>query len=103
MALSHLVSIHQPFNRPVERNHRLHFRSGSAGRPLWTAGLPGQICVPTVVADLDGDGADETAILSGDVLDLSVTIFNGSNGTALWSHRILSPHMADYTRAIPRI
>ncbi len=83
--------------------HQLRFLSGRTGLAVSNLTLVGTFSLGVRVDDLTGDGVDEVLFLSGDIMDLWVTAHDGGRDQALWSRRLMTLRIADYTMAVPRL
>lgn len=81
--------------------HRQTIVSGADGTDLFSYIAAGGFAFPSRAGDLDGDGKDELVLLSGDVVDLWLTLFDGDSGTPSWSRRVLAPRLSNYVLATP--
>lgn len=83
--------------------HRITIRSGADGAPLYKYLTAGAFSFPSVTSDQSGDGTLDYLVLNGDVNDLWITTYEGRNGTALWSRRLLASRESSYYAAFPQI
>ncbi|HEX2021578.1 MAG TPA: hypothetical protein VHH36_02635, partial [Candidatus Thermoplasmatota archaeon] len=83
--------------------HHLTFVSGRDGSPIGKVRAVGAFAFPARAGDLDGDGRDEVALVSGDVNDLWITLLDGATAEAQWSRRLLALPASSYAFALPRL
>ncbi|HUR68948.1 MAG TPA: PQQ-binding-like beta-propeller repeat protein [Candidatus Thermoplasmatota archaeon] len=83
--------------------HKVTSISGKDAHALHEYAGVGAFALPTGAGDLDGDGRDEVALLSGDVNDLWITLHDGATGTPEWSRRVLALPLGGYARALPNL
>lgn len=83
--------------------HRQTFVSGRDASPLLRYAAVGTFGFPALAGDLTGDGVDDLGLLSGDVNDLWITVYDGAQAEAEWSRRILATRSSSYASALPRI
>lgn len=81
--------------------HQVSVISGRNGAPLRSMRAVGAFAIPAGAGDLNDDGRGEVALLSGDVNDLWLTLYDGASGEASWSRRILAIPATGYARALP--
>lgn len=81
--------------------HQTSIISGRDGRPLRMMRTVGAFAIPSGAGDLDHDGRGEVALLSGDMNDLWLTVYDGASGEPEWSRRILALPATGYARALP--
>lgn len=82
--------------------HQISFLSGSDGRALRTVRTVGAFGIPAGAGDLDEDGRGEVAILTGDVSDMWLTVYDGASGEPEWSRRVASLPSSGFTQALPQ-
>ena len=82
--------------------HHLRVASGRDGRTLHETTSVGAFALPTNAGDLDRNGRDEYAVLSGDVNDLWLTL-RKDDGTAAWSRRVVAAPASSYATALPKL
>jgi hypothetical protein len=82
--------------------HRQTYLSGRDASPLFSFTSVGAFAYPVRTPDVTGDGIDDVQVLSGDLSDLWVTQY-ASNGTALWSRRVLALPASSYAWSFPNI
>lgn len=96
------VPVDDPLFLPdLEMVHRETYLSGADGKDLWHFADVGTFAFVQLAGDVTGDGVDDVALLQGDVVDLWLTVYDGHNGTAAWSRRVLTPRNDDYLFALP--
>lgn len=81
--------------------HDVRVVSGRDGAPLRALTAVGAFALPARAGDLDDDGRDEIALLSGDLSDLWLTTYDGASGEADWSRRVVALPTSSYTQALP--
>ncbi|MEA3202283.1 MAG: hypothetical protein QOE90_3711 [Thermoplasmata archaeon] len=83
--------------------HHLSFLDGRTARPLSTVSCVGTFCSPIAAPDANGDGRREMGVLSGDVNDLWLTLYDGAGGGAIWSRRVSAVSTTGYAEALPYV
>lgn len=84
--------------------HKRHFLSGRDGHEIVAIGCVGSFCIPSRAPDVDGDGVDDVALVSGDMNDLWLTVHNGTGDhAALWARRIVAIPTTGAAEALPRL
>lgn len=83
--------------------HRMTIRSGADGDPVYSYVTAGAFSFPSITSDQSGDGTNDFLVLNGDINDLWLTTYEGRNGTALWSRRILATRDSSYYAAFPQM
>lgn len=83
--------------------HQLDAHDVRADASLWGATSVGNFAHPSRAPDVNGDGIDDVALVSGDANDLWLTLYDGEGGEALWSRRILRLPVSGFTEAIPQL
>lgn len=83
--------------------HRLTFLSSRTGQAVFTVNALGTFAFPARAGDLDLDGHDDIALLSGDVNDLWLTLVDGADGQSVWARRLLATPSSSYAGALPNL
>jgi hypothetical protein len=81
--------------------HRVSLLDGRSGRALWSLTTVGTFAIPVLIGDINSDGRDDLGLLNGDMMDLWLTAFNGADGNASWSRRVMTPRISDFMSALP--
>lgn len=81
--------------------HALRIVSGATDRDLFVVYVAGSFAFLSALDDIDGDGHQDFAVVQGDAVDLWMTLYHGSNGTALWSRRLLTTATSSAALAAP--
>lgn len=98
------IPIDDPFLLPDGTMvHQWSFLSGATGKVIHHMRTPGTFSFPAWAGDTNGDGIDDVLILSGETVDIWTTLYDGTSGQAMWSQRLLTTNVLDFTLAVPRI
>lgn len=81
--------------------HHNRYLSGADGELIFEYLNVGSFSFPMWAGDIDGNGVDDAAVLSGDINDLWITVYNSTSSEEQWSRRVLAPRIADAASSIP--
>lgn len=84
--------------------HRMTFLDGQSGTQVFDEITSiGTFSIPMYLGDYSQNGTDDFVILTGDVNDLWVTLYDGVDGKPFWSSRVVAPRMMSYYAAEPNL
>lgn len=83
--------------------HRQHVVSGRTGQSMNVVENVGAFAVPARVDDVTGDGKEDLVIVSGDMNDLWMTVYDAQTAQSLWSRRLLAIQSSSSAGAFPNL